>query len=81
MDFRYENGYVCTQYKNFYQKYSSEKHHNISKEMIYFDITKYFVHKCFSDSAFSDLCRDWSAQAIKNGFYHLKMEEKAIFYL
>ena len=30
--------------KKCYQKYSSEKHHKISKEMICFDITKYFVH-------------------------------------
>ena len=40
------------------QKYSFEKHHNISKEMICFDITKYSVHKGISGSGFSDLCRE-----------------------
>ena len=58
--------------KKFYQKYSFEKHHNISKEMMYFYITKYSVHEGFSGSSFSDLCRDVCKQPIKNGFYLVK---------
>ena len=59
--------------KKCYQKYSFEKHHYISKEMIYFDITKYSIHKGFSGSGFSDLCRDLFQQAIQYGFYLVKM--------
>ena len=59
--------------KKCYQKYSFEKHHYISKEMIYFDITKYSVHKGISVSSFNDLCRDLCKQAIKNGFYLPKL--------
>ena len=34
--------------KKCYQKYSFETHHNVSKEMIYFDVTKYSVHEGFT---------------------------------
>ena len=58
--------------KKCYQNYSFDKHHNVSKEMIYFDNTKYSAHKGFSGSGFSGLCRDLSKQAIENCFHLVK---------
>ena len=44
--------------KKCYQNYSFYKHNKISKEMIYFEITKYFAQKDIFGSGFKDLCID-----------------------
>ena len=58
LDFRYENGHVCSKYKEILPKIFIWESSYILKEKICFNTTNYSVHKSFSRPGSSDLCRD-----------------------